>query len=66
MAVSVKTQMHGEAGAFVQEDVYSAGNGWHVDEERQLHVKKASGGNVAAYAAGCWLSVREVTLPQDS
>lgn len=34
-------------------------DGWHIDDERQLHIKKSGGGNLAAYGVNAWLSVRE-------
>lgn len=35
--------------------------GWHIDEERQLHIKKSgdSKGHLAAFATNTWMSVRE-------
>lgn len=38
---------------------YPEATGWHVDEERQLHVRGASG-NVAVYAVNEWVSAHEV------
>lgn len=43
-----------------QSETFDNAAGWHIDEERQLHVKKEGGGNLAAYGVNGWLSVREV------
>jgi hypothetical protein len=51
------------------DDIYASASKWHIDEDRTLHVIKTTGGrvngkppevneNTAAYACGCWESVR--------
>lgn len=40
--------------------IYNDATGWHIDEERQLHVTKDGAGNLGSYATGCWSTVRKV------
>lgn len=40
-------------------DTFENATGWHIDEERQLHVR-GTVGNLASYGVGCWTAVKLV------